>query len=84
MLVKLTPGLVLFFQCSDPLKCSIPSNNDDHVGPVAQQMSQRGPFFVIDKRDALEMSHRDGPQTSHNNEQETSHFNSNKPPSEHF
>ena len=47
-----------FFQCFDPKTCSS-TNDEDHVGPAAQQMSKRGPIFVVDKRDALETSHDD-------------------------
>jgi len=48
----------VFFQCFDPTSCSS-LKDDDHVGPAAQQMSKRGPIFVVDNSDALETSHDD-------------------------
>jgi hypothetical protein len=54
--------MYVFLQCFDPTSCSNMNDDDhddDHVGPAAQQMSKRGPIFVVDNRDALETSHDD-------------------------
>ena len=34
--------------------CSNVKDTEDHKGPAAQQMSKRGPIFIVDSKDVLE------------------------------